>query len=83
MISLPLALSLQRIMPTAPAIAACLPLSTLAVIPLRQAKIFPFTFFSSNVPGMHSRLYIFSSQLRIKVVYRICLGNLYLKKKVF
>lgn len=68
MISFPKALSLQRIIPAAPARAAFRPLSTLAFWPLRQTTIFPFTFLGSNVPGLHKILQNnqIASWLRVK-----------------
>ena len=48
----PLNLSLQRIIPTAPARRACIPLLILEEPPLKQTKIFPFTLEWSNVSGL-------------------------------
>lgn len=56
MISFPESSLLARTIPTAPTKAACCPLSTLALSPRRQTKIFPFTLLGSSVPALQSTL---------------------------
>lgn len=47
---------LAKIIPTAPALAACTPLSVLSLSPRRQTTIFPLAFFESRVPFLQRRL---------------------------